>query len=272
MPLFTIDPAKCRRDYACVAECPRLLLEIPPDSGVPTAVPDADALCIDCGHCVAVCPHSALTLRSMAPGDLPSIQASSWLPPTDMITHLKARRSIRAFAKRQVPPAVLEQLLDVAHYAPTASNRQRVHWIVAQDPADVHKLAGMVIDWFRIRLEAREPAVVAQRAERMVTAWAQGHDYICRGAPHLVFAHGPRDFAQTDSVIALTYLEVLAPAFGVGTCWGGFITGAANNCEPLRRELAIPDDHAVSGALMLGYPVHRFHRIPNRQPLKVQWR
>jgi nitroreductase len=106
----------------------------------------------------------------------------------------------------------------------------------------------------------------------MLDAWDRGVDYICRGAPHLAIAHGPRDWGLTDGAIALTYLEMLAPSFGVGACWAGYLTGASNNYEPLKRELALADGHVVAGALMLGYPVHRFHRIPNRQPLKVQWR
>jgi nitroreductase/NAD-dependent dihydropyrimidine dehydrogenase PreA subunit len=272
MPLFTIDAAKCRRDGACVAECPRLLLTMPGNNEVPVPVPDAEELCIDCGHCVAVCPHGALTLRSAAPGDLPTIQTTYAVPPADLVTHLKARRSVRAFARREVPPSILEQLLDTARCAPTASNRQRVHWVVEQNPAEVHRLAGMVMDWIRQRVQAGDPVAIAGRQDRMLVAWDRGVDYICRGAPHLVIAHGPRDWGQTDGAIALTYLEVLAPSFGVGACWAGFLTGAANQYEPLRRELALPERHVVAGALMLGYPVHRFHRIPNRQPLKVQWR
>ncbi len=272
MPLFTVDPSKCRRDGACVAECPRLLLEMSSETGVPVPVVGADDLCIDCGHCVAVCPHGALTLRSMSPGDLPGIQATWWVPPADLVTHLKARRSIRAFAHREVPPSTLEQLLDVARYAPTASNRQNVNWLVVQRPTEVHRLAGLVIDWIRQRVEAGEPAALAGRSDRMLDAWDRDIDYVCRGAPHLVIAHGPSEWGLTDGAIALSYLEVLAPSFGLGACWAGYLTGASNNYEPLKRVLALPDGHVVAGALMLGYPVHRFHRIPNRQPLRVQWR
>ena len=271
MPLFTVDPAKCRRDGACIAECPRQLLTMPENS-VPVPIANADALCIDCGHCVAVCPHGALTLRSMSPEDLPAIQAQWWVPSSDLVTHLKARRSIRAFARREIAPTLLEQLLDTARYAPTASNRQQVRWIVFQCPADVHRLAGLVIDWMRERVSAREPEAVSRGLSWLVDDWDRGEDRICRGAPHLVVAHGPKPWGQTDGVIALTFVEVLAPAFGLGACWAGFLVSAANSYEPLQRELALPEGHVVAGALMLGYPVHRFRRIPNRQPLKVQWR
>jgi len=34
-------------------------------------VEKAEEICIRCGHCVAVCPHSALSLKNMKAGTVP---------------------------------------------------------------------------------------------------------------------------------------------------------------------------------------------------------
>ena len=69
MALFTVDPKKCKRDGLCVAECPGLLIEIIGEDGFPTPIAEAEELCINCGHCVSVCPQGALSLKTMSPKD-----------------------------------------------------------------------------------------------------------------------------------------------------------------------------------------------------------
>ena len=54
MSLFTIDTAKCKRDYICAANCPLGLIE--KGNGVPRPGKDAEDLCVGCGHCVSACP------------------------------------------------------------------------------------------------------------------------------------------------------------------------------------------------------------------------
>ena len=68
MALFTIDPQTCNQDGLCAAVCPPGVIDFSPGAfPVPTA--DAEAVCIRCGHCVAVCPTASFTHREMAPAD-----------------------------------------------------------------------------------------------------------------------------------------------------------------------------------------------------------
>jgi nitroreductase len=96
---------------------------------------------------------------------------------------------------------------------------------------------------------------------------------ICRGAPHLIIACAPKDYpwAATDCAIALTYLELAAPSFGIGACWGGFFTAAARQWAPLQETLALPADQIVCGAMMVGYPRYRYHRLPLRNEPPITW-
>ncbi len=46
--------------------------------------------------------------------------------------------------------------------------------------------------------------------------------------------------ASTDAIIALTHVDIAAPAFGVGTCWAGFVAAASLSYQPLQDMLNLP--------------------------------
>ena len=78
--------------------------------------------------------------------------------------------------------------------------------------------------------------------------------------------------AQTACVIALTYLELAASAFGLGTCWAGYFNAAATFWPPLQSALALPENHASYGAMMIGHPKFAYHRLPERKEADISWR
>lgn len=274
MSLFTIDQKKCRRDGLCRDACPAQIIVQADKKSFPSLMENGEEFCINCGHCVAVCPHGAFTLSTMPSAGCPSLNRDL-LPDAGALKHLLlSRRSIRQYKKTPVSRKVLAELLDVARYAPTGSNKQQVYWTVISDPDVVHRLAGMVIDFIKTMLPVTTDEAVLRRFRRIVNAWENGRDRITRGAPHLVLAHSPSDlsFPAADCAIALTYLELYAFARGLGTCWAGYFTGAANVHAPLIKELDLPPGHQCYGAVMLGYPKYRYFRIPGRNDAMITWR
>ena len=165
-------------------------------------------------------------------------------------------------------------LIDTTRYAPTGSNKQQVQWAVFENPAEVKRLASMVIDWMRIILPLMPDKDLAKKTERKIVAWDKGSDLILRGAPHLIVVHSQADlpFAEADCVIALTYLELYAFAQGLGTCWAGYLTATANFHEPLAKALGLPRGHKCFGAVMIGYPQYKYTRIPARNAASLTWR
>jgi len=273
MPLFVADPARCKGDGACVAECPTRIIEFAPGDQTPKVPAEAEEFCRNCGHCVAVCPHGAASITSMAPEQLPRVRPD-WLLGREQVTHfLRARRSIRAYTPQPVEREALAGLIDVARFAPSASNRQPVRWVVIYETAEVRRLAGLVVDWIRAGLAAQAPAL-RKNNERLTASWDSGVDVICRGAPHVIVACGPENLpvSATDCAIALTYLELAAPSFGLGACWAGFLTAAARQWTPLQEALALPEGHVACGAMMVGHPRYRYYRLPLRKEAQVTWR
>jgi len=267
MSLVTINHTTCRRDGMCGEVCPQKLFE-PDSEGFPAFRAGADQYCISCGHCVAVCPQDAVTHKALSMEDAPLIDYSLAVPLPALNQLLKSRRSVREFREDPVPQALISEIIDTARWAPSAVNRQPVHWLVVQTPAEVKRLAGLVVDYLRqsVRLEPRYT--------RYIDLWEQGGDPILRNAPHLAVIHAPDEWlwSSVDSTIALTQFELAAVAHGVGTCWAGFLMRAANGHPPLREALGIPADHSVFGALMYGFPRYRYHRVPPRRQARIEWR
>jgi nitroreductase len=134
----------------------------------------------------------------------------------------------------------------------------------------------MVIDWMRAMLEKKAEPIFSDFLLGLIIEDAEkGGDWITRGAPNIIVTHGPNDLpipaSQSGCMIALTTLELAAPAFGLGACWAGYFNAAVNLWPPLSQALAIPANHGCYGAMMVGYPRNECYRIPIRKEAPVRW-
>ena len=274
MTLFTVDTEKCARDGICEQECPTRIIEFRSKEDFPKPIKEAEQFCIACGHCVAVCPHEAISLKWLKPEDCRSINQEWAFTAQQAEQFLKSRRSIRTFKHKAVEKEKLEKLLEVACYAPSAKNMQPWHWTIVRDGEEVRRLAGMVIDWMRGIVEKSRDLAEAMGFLRVLEAWDMGYERICRGAPHVIVAHADKNwpFGAEDCTLALDYLELFATATGLGTCWGGYFYAAVNQHPPLFEALGLPAEHKAYGAMMVGYPKFTYPRVPKRNLPKISWK
>jgi nitroreductase len=196
------------------------------------------------------------------------------LTPEHAEHFLRSRRSIRSFRREKIERDTLSRLIDVARYAPTGTNSQQVRWLVIDSPEGVRELAGMTVDLLRHMIETNDPMARTYGLSGWVAAWEAGADPVLRKASALVVVHAPSEYflAQVDCAIALTYLDLAAPSFGLGTCWAGFLMLGVAQWPPLRQALALPEGHACFGAMMVGYPKYQYRRLPLRDEAQVTWR
>ncbi len=273
MSLIVVDRDKCRRDGVCVSECPAKIIELRDQDSFPAPIDGAEELCIDCGHCVAVCPHGAMSHRAMSPEQCPPVRREWLLGPEQVEYFLRARRSIRTYKNQPVDREVLSRLIDIARFAPSGHNSQPVRWLVIYHREEVHRLSGLVVDWMRHLVRLGDPLAEALHMGRVISAWEQGLDRVSRGAPHIIVAHAPEEerTAPAACIIALTYLELASPSFGLGACWGGYFNAAANFWPPMKGALPLPEGHISFGAMMVGYPKYSYHRLPLRNDAQISW-
>ncbi len=261
MSFISIDRKLCTKDNLCIRECPAGILLADAD-GFPEPKPEAIDNCIQCGHCQAVCPCDALTLRGVSPKNQPPALKL----PVDweiMAGLIKSRRSIRQYKQTPVAPEMLDKLLDVTRWAPTGGNSQIVRWLLVEKPETIKEIVRLTAEWAR----GNEPF------KFLAGAWNAGRDVILRGAPVLAIAYAGNEYGshQSDCLIAATTLELAASSQGIGVCWAGFFMAACGfGYKPLLEFLGIPADKKVHAALMLGYPQYGFKRIPTRRPAEIK--
>ncbi len=264
MAIFQIDYEKCDQDGICAIECPAQILEMT-EKG-PEPVDGAEDICIQCGHCVAICPKSAFSMDFLVPDQCMPIQKELTLD-TDRVEHfLRSRRSIRRYKDKPVPRDLFEKALDLACCAPTGSNKQPVRWMVFDKKEDVRKIAAHTVNWMRYVVKTYPEIAQTLNMETIIQHCENGNDRICRDAPGLVFTYASNEFgsASADCHTALAYLELALPAFGLGSCWGGYVNRAATQWPELMEMLNFPENHTCHGALMVGIPKFRYQRAPKR--------
>ncbi|MDD4136633.1 MAG: nitroreductase family protein [Methanoregula sp.] len=271
MTTILVDQDLCTRCGICSHVCTMGLID-PADENTLPKVQDAKAgMCIYCGHCEVFCPSQALLLNVCPDERVPLPTRAGTISPDDMAFYLKKRRSVRRFTNDQVPKEKILNVLDIARYAASGGNGQPVEWIVVHDPTKVQKIAGLTVEWMKTLVNSTHP--MSGYVPVLLGAWERGYDVICRGAPHLLVATIPESnpVAQTDAIIALTHFDIAAPAYGIGTCWAGFVAMAAITYEPLQKEIGIPTGRKSAYVLMFGNPQYKIYGIPRRKPLQVTW-
>lgn len=272
MRSMTVDPAKCTRCGICVKVCPAGIVKFG-ESGLPEMDVRASANCIECGHCALFCPENANFLSFLKNEEMRAASVLKMPSAEEAINFIKTRRSIRSFKITPISPEVFDHIFDTVKFAPTASNRQPVRWIVSADPEKTKEITNLILCWMREEIFKDPTSRISLIGASMIAKAKAGEDALLRGAPHVAVAVVPKDHMwPEDASIALTYLELAAHAHGVGACWGGFLTAAIRNFEGLRDYLGISPDEHVCGAQMLGYPLLRPARqYPTRKKLYISW-
>ncbi|MCP4177536.1 MAG: hypothetical protein GY756_07200 [bacterium] len=275
---FSIDKNKCTKCRKCIDVCSVRILEWSPDKQEVNFIKDAEDLCNKCGQCVAICKTKAPMLPDINNDDL--IEASAdWNSCGDVVEKLiRNRRSIRKYKNLKISKEELDRLIDIACYAPSASNAHQVGWLIYSDAEKIKEISRLTIEWMKNKLKAGDGTVSARYVKvfsRFIREWDDGNDPICRSAPHFIIVHGPKTGAirHIDGVIALDYFEFAAVSVGYGTCWDGlFYYVMEDQYKPMLDYLSLPNDHVCYGAMMIGYPKLKYTFLPVREKANIIYR
>lgn len=263
MSLINIYPDKCIKCGLCVNECPENVLNLG-KNGPEEVLPNN---CIVCGHCVAVCPKEAIDNVKTPLANQKSSKKFPKLTPEEAENFLRSRRSIRSYKETSVPKEKLIDLVNIAHFAPTGSNLQRVSYIIVDDRNILDKAVELTAE------ELERDELFSKRYNNYIKSYRnEGIDSILRGAPCLVLAISDVDFprGRENSIFSLAYLELYAPTLGLGSCWAGvFEKIALVDNSPMLELFNIHKGKKITGAVMVGYPKYNYPRLVDRNPLKV---
>ena len=281
MPKFIIQEDLCRKDGICGMVCPGGIITASVGQ-LPAMVAGTEVRCIGCGQCVAFCPSGAASLVPHEPKDDPDWGRAEAYDPASLPSEaavaalLRSRRSIRVYKETPVPPTTLEKLMQTVRFAPTATNAQRIRWVLCHKRDGVNTLGGLLAEAMREAANADPDGPMAHKFKTLAQRWADGKDPYFRGAPHLLCAIVPNAatwrWGVEDGSIALTYAEIMAHGMGIGACWAGYFTAFASDYAPLRQALGLKDDERLAGAQMLGFPRFKAKNLPYRPLSTIEWR
>ena len=275
MGFLIIDEERCGKDGVCAWTCPGGIISMETETGYPAMVPWGESACTRCGHCVAVCPHGALRHEKIPLDGCPPIKEDLLINEAQAVQFLRSRRSIRLYKDRPAANETIRELIEAARYAPTGGNTQLVEWQVLTDRAQIHEIARPATEWLREALKTDANLTLsAPYLPMIVKSWDSGKDSILRNAPVLIAASAPKIAmnGMVDLTLALSYLDLLAPAKGLGTCWAGLLQRALLSSPGLRKAVGIPEDHPHHYPMMLGYTAVKYRLMAGRKPPKITFR
>ncbi len=144
------------------------------------------------------------------------------LTAIDMIL---SRRSIRHYERKEIPNEILNKILEAGRQAPSAANRQPIHFIVVTDDNIKRKLSKGLFNRF-IKDSPLTIIGCANTGDRLTGKWS-----------------------IIDTTIALQNMVIGAWTMGVGSCWiGDFKEGK------VKEILQIPHKWKVVALIPFGYP------------------
>ena len=267
MQKFTLDRNACVRCGQCTLVCPNCILQRQTHRDYPAAIEGGEGLCIDCYHCVAACPSGALTVGGVGRDDCLEFDKTASIRYEHVAHLVRKRRSIRRYSDKPLEDRSIEQLLDVARWAPTARNSLPLKWVIINRAAKVRELAGMLMEGIK----------KIPNTERMVKVWNSGDDPIFRGAPCVIGAYTDditSHWSPIDAAIAVETLDICATAMRLGTCWAGIFVRVAQSAEKsaINKWLGIRETETIQGGLMIGYIGEEvYQRIPYRPESPKIW-
>jgi len=293
MPEIIINTEKCKKDGLCAMVCAYGIFK-QEDKGTNPKIDDhMRERCYRCGHCVAVCPHGAISHSFFPQGTVTPINEES-LPSYEQVLELiHSRRSYRIFKDKPVAKDVIEKVLEAARFAPSGHNVQSTEFIAIQDKKTVHRIAELTADgiskmvgytknpigrfMMRRALGKRGAATIIEMAseiEGMVSLFKSGTDLILRNAPVLMLFCADKaggTFAGVNANLALHNAALAVEAIGLGCFYAGFVVEFGERDNRIPQLVSLPETHAIFGALAMGYPKLKFKSWPERNPAKVNW-
>jgi ferredoxin len=273
-----IDESTCIQCDRCIKVCPSEIF-VKSESGIPTF--QNIEFCIKCGHCVAVCPTNSVIHEAFPENKIHSFDRKELPTSEQLMLLLKSRRSRRIFTKEPVPEFFIDQILDAAHRAPTASNAQRVYFKVFSDPHDLKLISDYTIEIFTkiakflnfplikpfLKLFAPEIAKYVSGFKKMEDEYKAGKDIILRGATTVIFIYTTKNqyFGCADANLAYQNGSLMAETLGIGQFYTGFVLSALAQDKKGKLSKLLGVKGTIHAGMALGVPQLHFSKYIDRE-------
>lgn len=260
--MIKIDSEKCLRCSLCVKDCIVEVLKEGP-GGIPFLAPELEPFCLNCQHCLAVCPAGALSCHGVTPD---SCALTGELPePQKMLNLLRMRRSCRQYKDENIAPEIMAALKRSLAWSPTGCNDHRLFFRIIESREEMTFFREKCSSMLKFLIRTGIMRVIYPKFKRYLAEIMGGKDVIFRNAPHMIVAATPvkAPCKEADPWIALSYFDLYAQSLGVGTCWCGFAVHAFKWNRALRKRLGLPPNYKIGAILLFGPPAVTYKRATN---------
>ena len=282
---LSVHSESCIRCGRCVRVCPSMIFRQPDKSEAITL--QNSETCIVCGHCAAVCPTGSVIHPDFPAEKIHKIDRTSLPTPEQVLFLCKIRRSNRAFSGKPIPKEMLEQILEAAHRAPTASNTQQVAFTLVTSPEKLRAISDFTIETFSSVAKTLENPLLKPILRRLLpqvyrylptfrrlkTEYEKGNDLILRNASAVLFIHTPKEsrFGCEDANLAYQNGSLMAESLGISQFYTGFVCSALKQGDKKRLLSALGIAGTVQAGMALGIPDFSYPNYMDKRPLEVTW-
>lgn len=259
--MVRVDQMKCIGCGLCEADC--LAFNIRVQEGKA----EVKGECLECGHCVAVCPANAVSIDGYDMDDIEEYEEEAFtVDPEKLLRAIKFRRSIRFYKDKKVSEKDLKMLSQAGRYTATAKNNQDCCFVFVQEEREELKerVWGFIDAMGKHVDKALLPYVVFNRRRKADPS----DDYLFRNAPVVLFVTS--DW-PVDAGLAAQNIETMANALGMGALYNGFLARIADANEELKKWLGI-EGKTIKACLLLGYPDRVYKRTAPRKEGNIIWK
>jgi nitroreductase/NAD-dependent dihydropyrimidine dehydrogenase PreA subunit len=272
MVMITINDNKCIGCGLCAKDCFTKDIEVTNHKAKSKKI-----RCIECGHCIAVCPKNAITLEDYPMTDILEYENGEFdIDENQYLRSLKFRRTIRQFTNKQVEKQKIEKIIEAGRYSPTGGNLQNVSFYVVRD--DIDTLKNMAIDELNkianLPNEEKEKMNISWYGDMWKQMYLDYHNQNSKDG--LFFDAGTVILVISKSVqnacIAAAHMETIVYAQGLGMLYSGFFTRAVAHSKEMKEYLKLNQGQEVVACLVIGYPGVKYQRTVPRKEVEIVWR
>ncbi len=267
---FQIDKNLCIKCGLCIDDCPASIIE-KGNQDIPYVSPARELACMECQHCLAVCPTGALSLLGLKPSDSISLNQENLPTSSQVATLIKGRRSVRKYKQVNVERTKIDRILATVANCPTGVNRQDLVFTVVDDIDFLNNFRSKMMEDL---VKAAEVGAIPERFDylkKLIFLWKKRQvDVVFRSAPHfiIVSASNYATCPNEDVNIALSYFELMAQSCGIGTTWCGLLKMALEILPKYKKRINLPAN-SYYYPMLFGMPGIRYSRTVQRDDSAV---
>ncbi len=276
--MIKIDATKCKACGSCIKVCHEYCLHLVND----TLIIDY-AYCSTCTQCIAICPQQALTWDNVQPQPF---DKSLYPRSTQLEELLKERRTIRDFTNKKIEKPLLEEIVNMAIYAPTHNFNFRAVIIDDEDileTADslILRFSALLYKWiyklkvmgFLMKLFAPDMKQEFLKAKpKLEIALKRNRAFkTMPAAMILIVGHKRLPLSLESAQYALYNMDLYAQSKGLA-CRN--LVGnqmILNRSRKFRKMIGLDKKEKIFGTILMGYPAIKFRNKVAGKNFNIQW-